>query len=103
MFVFIHDVFKAVIRFVKSSFKRRAHFFLFGSFHIVNRSSAKSLVVVISDVYQVPVGSAFIWVRGFESRCIKRREKQSFTKKVFGVFFVRNYIFKSEPKDVANL
>ena len=37
-----------------------------------------------------PVGSAFIWVRGFGSRGIKCRE-------TYSIFF------KSEPKKVANL
>ena len=36
-----------------------------------------------------------------ESRCKKRREKQSITNKVF--FFVGNYIFKPDPEKVANL
>ena len=46
------------------------------------------------DVDPDPVGSTFIWVRGFGSRGVKR-EKQSSTKELFSE---ANLFFKSEPK-----
>ena len=59
--------------------------------------SVRSLTIseiTASDVDPDPVGSAFSWVHGFGSRCIKQR----LTKKIYGFFSLEIIFHKSEPK-----
>ena len=56
---------------------------------IVSQSISSEL---FSDLDPDQVGSAFIWVRGSGSGCIKWREKQSLTNQVLGVFHRKLYL-----------